>query len=155
LRKKFQTPLERLNPLRKISGYAPVFRTENSSIWHLAKLRSNLLGVLGILGVVRKLRHAKNDFFEPSSTFLSQIFHRKENYCITVTNSSTPPSPLKCELICERPLKTWVRVPFVISYSEVHFFVEADFSTNSSSQGGGVLTTTLIRGVAESLPLSS
>ena len=45
-----------------------------------------------LLGVVRKLRHAKKRLFRtPHPSPLSQIFQRKKSFVWTVTNSLTPP----------------------------------------------------------------
>jgi len=61
--------------------------------------------LLFILRVVRKLRHAKNDFFDPSFPLVTN-FPKKEKFCVwTVPNSSPqPPPPQKRDVICERPL---------------------------------------------------
>jgi len=55
------------------------------------------------LGVVCKLRHGKNEFFDPPPP--CHKFSKKEKFCVwTVTNFSGPPSPQKRDVICGRPL---------------------------------------------------
>jgi len=55
------------------------------------------------LGVVRKLCHAKNDFFDPPPP-LSQIFQRNKKFVFGLSQILLPPNPLKRDVICERPL---------------------------------------------------
>jgi len=44
----------------------------------------------GFLGVIRKLRHAKNDFFE---THPPKVFQRKKNFVFGLSQILLPPPP--------------------------------------------------------------